>query len=307
MHAESEDKDKTLIDEIMRLKKARGAVILAHNYQRPEVQDIADYVEDSLGLAKIAVSINAEVIVFCGVHFMAETAAMLNPGKVVLLPDLHAGCPMADMATPAAVREMKQQHPKALVMSYINTSAAVKAESDICCTSSNALALMEKVEQDEIIFVPDKSMGSYIAGKTGKTIHLSPGYCATHHRLFEEEVISMKKKYPDSLVMAHPECTPDVLAHCDFIDSTSAMLKYAHASPHREFLVGTEKGILHRLRKENPGKSFHLLSEKLVCPTMKLTTLEKVLRALQDMKHQITVAEDIRKDALRCIEKMLAL
>jgi quinolinate synthase len=307
MHAQHDDTDKDLIDRIARLKKERGAVILAHNYQRPEIQDLADYVEDSLGLARIAASVHADVIVFCGVHFMAETAAMLNPESIVLLPDRNAGCPMADMATPGEVMRMKKEHPGALVMCYVNTSAAVKAECDICCTSSNAVALMRKVEEREIIFVPDKSLGAYAAAQTDKKVHLYPGFCPTHHRLFEDDVVAMKEKFPAAHVMAHPECTSEVLAHCDFIGSTSALLDHARISPHSEFLVGTESGILHRLGRENPGKSFHLLSERLVCPTMKLTALEKVLWSLQEMRHRITVPEEIRERALKCIERMLAL
>lgn len=299
-HSESE-----LAEQILRLKKERRAVILAHNYQLPEVQDIADFTADSYGLAKAAAATDADVIVFCGVHFMAETAFMLNPGKTVLLPDKNAGCPMADMIDADAVKDLKKKHPGAPVMCYINSSAAVKAESHICCTSSNAVRLAEKVESEEIIFVPDKSLGAYVAAQTGKTFHLYPGYCPTHHRLFERDIMEMKEKYPGAHVMAHPECTGDVLKHCDFIGSTSAMLRHARESSFNEILVGTERGILHRLQKDSPGKIFHLLTERLTCPNMKLTTLEKVLWALQDMRHRIAVPEDIRSRALTCIEMML--
>jgi len=294
-------------EEIAALKKERNAVILVHNYQRPEIQDIGDHVEDSLGLARAAASTEADVILFCGVHFMAETAAMLNPGKTVLLPDLRAGCPMADMITPEALKALKEKHPRATVMCYINSSAAVKAECDICCTSSNALQIAEKIPNDEIIFVPDRSLAAWVAARSKKTFFLHPGYCPTHHRLREEDVVAMKEKYPGAFMMAHPECTEDVLSHADFTGSTSAMITFARTSPHREFLVGTESGILHGLQKENPEKTFHLLSEKLVCPDMKLTTMEKVLRSLQDMKHRVTVPPEIAERALTTIEKMLAL
>ena len=294
-----------LISRIARLRKERNAVILAHNYQLPEVQDIADFTEDSYGLAEAAASTNADVIVFCGVHFMAETAAMLNPGKVVLLPDRDAGCPMADMIDAEALVEMKKKHPKAAVMCYINSTAAVKAESDICCTSSNAVRLAEHVENDEIIFVPDRSLGAWVAAHTNRTFHLYPGCCPTHHRLTGQDVVSMKEKHPGAHVMAHPECTEDVLKHCDFAGSTSAMLQHGRESEYTEFLVGTEKGILHRLQKDSPHKTFRLLSEELVCSDMKRTTLEKILWSLENMECQITVPKDVRERALACIERMM--
>lgn len=295
----------SLKEKILYMKKERNAVILAHNYQRPEVQDIADFTDDSYGLAKAAAATKADTIVFCGVHFMAETAAMLNPGKIVLLPDAQAGCPMADMIDVKALIELKKKHPGATVMCYINSSAAVKAESDICCTSSNAVRIAGLLQSEEIIFVPDKSLGAYIAAQTQKIFHLYPGYCPTHHRLFEFDVIAMKEKYPDAHVMAHPECTEDVLKLCDFVGSTTAILRHAKESTHKLFLVGTEEGILHRLKKDNPQKTFHLLTDRLVCPNMKLTTLKKILWSLEDMKHQITVPEEIRARALSSIEKML--
>ncbi|MGV8123260.1 MAG: quinolinate synthase NadA [Candidatus Xenobiia bacterium LiM19] len=297
----------TLKEKVLALKEKREAVILAHMYQRPEIQDIADYVEDSLGLARAARATSAKVIVLCGVHFMAETAAMMNPDKMVLLPDSRAGCPMADMITAESLRAAKAAHPGVKVMCYVNTSAEVKAESDICCTSSNAAALVKKLPDHELIFVPDQSLGAYVASKTDKTIHLWPGYCNTHHRLLEEDVLAMKEKYPDSFVMAHPECTEGVLRHSDFIGSTSQMIQYARTSPCTNFLVGTESGILHRLTKDSPGKTFRLISEKLVCPNMKLTTLEKVLWALEDLKTHITVPEEITRRALGCLEKMMEL
>ncbi|MHC9540608.1 MAG: quinolinate synthase NadA [Vulcanimicrobiota bacterium] len=296
-----------LKEKVLALKEKREAVILAHMYQRPEIQDIADYVEDSLGLARAARATSAKIIVLCGVHFMAETAAMMNPDKMVLLPDSRAGCPMADMITAESLRAAKAAHPGVKVMCYVNTSAEVKAESDICCTSSNAVALAEKLPDNELIFVPDQSLGAYVASKTNKIIHFWPGYCNTHHRLLEEDVLAMREKYPDAFVMAHPECTESVLRHTDFIGSTSQMIQYARTSPRTNFLVGTESGILHRLTKDSPQKTFRLLSEKLVCPNMKLTTLEKVLWALEDLKTHITVPEDITMRALGCLEKMMEL
>ncbi len=307
MDTQQSDPFYELKEKIHTLREKRKAVILAHLYQRPEIQEIADFVEDSLGLAKAARATSAKVIVLCGVHFMAETAAMMNPEKMVILPDKNAGCPMADMITAESLRVLKAKHQGVKVMCYVNTSAEVKAESDICCTSSNAVALAEKLPDREFIFVPDQSLGAYVASKTNKTIHLYPGYCNTHHRLLEEDVLVMKEKYPDAVVMAHPECTPSVLRHTDFIGSTSQMIQYARTSSHTHFLVGTESGILHRLTKDSPRKTFRLISEKLVCPNMKLTTLEKVLWALEDLKTHVTVPEEITKRALGCLEKMVEL
>jgi len=307
MDSQQSEPFKELKEKITALKEKRKAVILAHMYQRPEIQDIADFVEDSLGLARAARSTSAEVIVLCGVHFMAETAAMMNPDKMVLLPDKKAGCPMADMVTAEALRREKEKRPGVKVMCYVNTSAEVKAESDICCTSSNAVALAEKMPDSEFIFVPDQSLGAYVASRTGKTIHLWQGYCNTHHRLMEEDVLAMKAAHPDALVMAHPECREGVLRHADYIGSTSQMIQYAKASSHQSFLVGTESGILYRLAKDSPEKTFRLISDKLVCPNMKLTTLEKVLWALEDLKTHITVPEEISKKALGCLEKMMKL
>ncbi|MDQ7822680.1 MAG: quinolinate synthase NadA [Candidatus Eremiobacteraeota bacterium] len=297
--------DEKLKENILALKHERNAIILAHLYQRPEVQDIADHVEDSLGLSRIAASTTADTIVFCGVHFMAETASLLNPKKAVLLPDPDAGCPMADMITVEKLRAFKEEHPGAPVVCYINSSAEVKALSDICCTSSNAADIVESLENEELLFIPDQSLGAWVASKTRKKIHLYPGYCLTHHRLFPEDIEKMKTLHPRAAVMGHPECTGEVLRLCDFVGSTSAMLKYAATSPHDEFLVGTESGILHRLRKDNPGRQFHLLSDRLICPNMKLITLEKILWALRAMEPRITVREEVREKALSTIKKML--
>jgi len=307
MGTHAEESFITLKERILAIKEKRKAVILAHMYQRPEIQDIADFVEDSLGLARAARSTSAEVIVLCGVHFMAETAAMMNPDKMVLLPDAKAGCQMADMVTAEALRREKEKRPGVKVVCYVNTSAEVKAESDICCTSSNAVALVEKLPDRELIFVPDQSLGAYVSSRTGKTIHLWPGYCNTHHRLMEEDVLAMKAAHPEAIVMAHPECREDILRHADYIGSTSQMIQHAKASSHQSFLVGTESGILHRLAKNSPEKTFRLISKKLICPDMKLTTLDKVLWALENLKTHITVPEKISRKALGCLEKMMEL
>lgn len=307
MGTHAEDSFIALKDKVLALKEKRKAVILAHMYQRPEIQDIADFVEDSLGLARAARSTSAEVIVLCGVHFMAETAAMMNPDKMVLLPDAKAGCQMADMVTAEALRREKEKHPGVKVVCYVNTSAEVKAESDICCTSSNAVAMVEKLPDRELIFVPDQSLGAYVSSRTDKTIHLWRGYCNTHHRLMEEDVLAMKSAHPEAVVMAHPECREDVLRHADYIGSTSQMIQHAKASSHQSFLVGTENGILHRLDKNSPEKTFRLISEKLVCPDMKLTTLDKVLWSLENLKTHITVPEEISRKALGCLQKMMEL
>lgn len=307
MGTHAEESFITLKERVLAIKEKRKAVILAHMYQRPEIQDIADFVEDSLGLARAARSTSAEVIVLCGVHFMAETAAMMNPDKMVLLPDAKAGCQMADMVTAEALRREKEKRPGVKVVCYVNTSAEVKAESDICCTSSNAVALVEKLPDRELIFVPDQSLGAYVSSRTGKTIHLWPGYCNTHHRLMEEDVLAMKAAHPEAIVMAHPECREDILRHADYIGSTSQMIQHAKASSHQSFLVGTESGILHRLAKNSPEKTFRLISDKLICPDMKLTTLDKVLWALENLKTHITVPEKISRKALGCLEKMMEL
>lgn len=296
-----------VVAEISRLKQEHNAVILAHNYQLPEVQDIADFLGDSLGLSRRAAETDADVIVFCGVNFMAETAAILCPHKTVLLPVLEAGCPMAEMITVEQLREKRREHPDAAVVCYVNTSAAVKAESDYCCTSANAVQVVEAVDADEIIFVPDVSLGMWVAGQTDKKIHLWPGFCATHHRIFAEDIKRAKREHPEAEVLVHPECTPDVTALADHVLSTSGILRRAAESNAKEFIIGTENGILHRLRGENPGKTFYHVSERIVCPNMKRTHLEDVLWALQDMRHVITVPEDVRERALQALERMVAI
>lgn len=296
-----------MVKKIQRLKKERNAIILAHNYQIGEVQDVADYLGDSLGLSRQAAQTDAEVIVFCGVHFMAETAAILCPDKVVLMPDINAGCPMADMITKEGLRALKKEHPEAIVVSYVNTSAEVKAETDICCTSANAVELIKSLKSQKIIFTPDKYLAHYITTKTDKRIIPWDGFCPTHIRILPEDIERQKKKYPGAEIIVHPECTPGVIKLSDRTLSTEGMCKYAKESNASQIIVGTEIGLLHRLRKENPGKKFYPASELAVCPSMKLTTLEKVLWSLEDMKEQVIVPEEIRIKAKKAIDRMLEI
>jgi len=283
-----ENSDAELIAKITALKKRANAVILVHNYQLGEVQDIADFVGDSLELSQKAARTDADVIVFCGVHFMAETASILCPDKIVLLPDMHAGCPMADMVTAKRLREKKKEHPKATVVCYINSSAAVKAESDICCTSANAVRLVEKLTNaSEILFVPDQYLGNYVATKTGKEMILWPGYCPSHIRIQPQDISRQKAEHPQAKAVVHPECRPEVIALADEVLSTGGMIRLARENDLEEMIVGTEIGIIHRLRKENPEKRFFPASEQAVCPRMKLITLETVLWSLEFMTNQV--------------------
>jgi quinolinate synthase len=300
-------KEEELKQEIRRLARERNVLLLAHNSQRDEIQEIADITGDSLALSQEAARTACEVIVFCGVHFMAESAAILAPDKIVLLPRLDAGCPMADMVTPEGLRQMKAQHPGAPVVTYVNSSADVKAESDICCTSANAVRVVNSLAADEVILVPDRNLGRYIASHTDKTCHLWAGYCPTHDRLLVADVKRALAEHPDALFMAHPECPPEILALAHHICSTSGMYDYANKSPAKQFIVGTEAGILWRLRRENPGKEFILPTSRLICPNMKLTSLEDVLRCLQTMSPQITVPADIRERAKVTLDRMLAV
>jgi len=300
-----ENSDAKLIEGILSLKRERNAVILAHNYQLGEVQDIADFVGDSLQLSQNAAKTEADVIVFCGVHFMAETASILCPDKVVLLPDIHAGCPMADMITTERLRERKRELPGATVVCYINSSAEVKAESDVCCTSANAVKVIESLDAKEILFVPDQYLGHYISTKTNKRMILWPGFCATHIRIQPQYITALRREYPQAKVVVHPECRPEVIALADEVLSTGGMCRYASKSEVREMIVGTEIGIIHRLRKENPGKKFIPASEQAVCPRMKLITLERVLWSLQEMTPEVKVPEEIRLKAKAAVDRML--
>jgi quinolinate synthase len=300
--------NEQLADKIRQLKTRRNAVILAHNYQPGEVQDIADFTGDSLALSVKAAGTDADVIVFCGVKFMAETAAILSPEKTVLLPDKQAGCPLADMITAKQLRELKGKHPDAVVVCYVNSSAEVKAESNYCCTSSNAVEVVESLPREkEIIFVPDRHLGRFVAEKTGRKMILWPGYCTTHAAITEDDIKNAKTAHPDAIVMAHPECTEPVKAISDQILSTGQMLKFAKQSRAKSFIVATETGIIHTLKKENPGKEFFAASSRAICPNMKRITLEKVLWSLEDMQYKITVPESVRARARTALDRMVAI
>ena len=297
-----------MTEEIEKLKRARNAVVLAHNYTRGEVQDVADYTGDSLELARLATQVEADVIVFCGVYFMAETAAILNPAKTVLIPDPTAGCPMADMITGGQLRELKSRHPGAVAVCYVNSTAEVKAECDICVTSGNAERVMVTIPRDrEIIFVPDRHLGSHVSSLEGREYVLWPGYCPTHARLTAATVEAARAAHPGAPLRVHPECPREIRDMADERLSTGGMCRFARESKADTILVGTEIGILHRLRRENPGKTFIPVSDSLVCPNMKKTTLENLAESLREMKTQVSVQEDIAVRARRAIEAMLAV
>jgi len=302
-----DNRNKELIDRIMSLKKEKNAVILVHNYQLGEVQDIADFIGDSLGLSQNAAQTDARVIVFCGVQFMAETASILCPDKTVLLPDVNAGCPMADMITAEQLREKKRELPGVPVVCYVNSSAEVKAESDICCTSANALKVVESLPAKEILFVPDQYLGHYVSTKTSQKIILWPGFCPPHARIQPEDVVRLKQAYPRAKVMVHPECTPAVIALADEVLSTSGMCRFAAETKAKEIIVGTEVGIIYRLKKENPAKRFIPISEQVICPHMKLINLEKVLWSLEELSPEIKVPEATRLRAKAAVDRMLAI
>lgn len=298
----------TLQEEIDQLKRARNAVILAHNYQCADVQDIADFTGDSLELARKATDIHADVIVFCGVHFMAETAAILNPAKTVLLPAADAGCPMADMVSGEQLRALKARHPGAKVLCYVNSTAEVKAESDCCVTSSNALAVARHFPPDqEIIFVPDQHLGTFTADALRRTFILWPGFCPTHARLTEQQVQEARAAHPGAPVLVHPECPPPVRNAADAVLSTGGMCHYVKGRPEKAFIVGTETGILHRLRNENPEKLFFPLQMQTVCPDMKKNSLENVRWSLRERQTVVSVPEPVASRARRAIEAMLAI
>jgi len=300
--------DKEIISKIKELKKKRSAVILVHNYQLPEVQDIADYRGDSLELSRIAAKTDAKVIVFCGVYFMAETASILSPDKLVVMPDNAAGCPMANMMNADDLRKLKKEHPNAATVGYVNTSAEVKAELDYCCTSTNAIAVINALsDKKEIIFIPDKYLADYVSRKTGRKLITWNGFCPTHVKILPEDLKREKKFHPKAIVMVHPECLPSVVDMADAVLSTSQMAKFAKENPAKEFIIGTEAGLLYRLKQDNPEKEFYLASERAVCPNMKRTTQEKVLWVLEELKNEVKVPEIIAKKARLAIERMLAI
>ena len=297
-----------IIDRIRQLQRERHAVLLVHNYQRGEVQDIGDFVGDSLGLSQQAAQTGADVIVFAGVYFMAETAKIICPDKTVLIPDEHAGCPMANMVTVRELRHTKAEHPDAAVVCYVNSTAAVKAESDVCCTSANAVKVVASIPEDrEILFVPDTHLGRYVSKQLGRDMILWPGYCPTHQRILPEHLAALKAQHPRARIVVHPECLEDVCEMADRVASTTGILDFCRESDHDAFIVGTEVGILHRLRKENPGKTFIHATCFADCPNMKLCTLEKILWSLEDMEHQVTVPDVVADKARNAIQRMLEI
>jgi len=304
---DTERSKEELAVAIAELKEEHNAVILAHNYQIEEVQLIADHIGDSLDLSRRAAELDCRVIVFCGVHFMAEGAALLAPEKTVLLPRDDAGCPMADMITADALREKKKLHPGAAVVCYVNSSAAVKAESDICCTSANAVDVVNSLDADEVLFIPDRNLGLYIQRFTKKKIIPWEGYCPTHHRVDEDDILAAKEAHPGATTIVHPECEPAVIDLADEVLSTGGMLRFAAETTAGEMIIGTEVGLVERLRRENPDKAFHLASKKLICPNMKKTDLEAVDASLNALAPRITVPEDVAAGARRALEKMLAV
>jgi len=298
--------NERLIKQIKELKAERDAVILAHNYQPGEIQDLADFTGDSLGLSIQASETDADVIVFCGVRFMAETAAILSPEKTVLLPDKSAGCPMADMITAEQLRQLKKENPDALVVCYVNSSAEVKAESDYCCTSANAVEVVNSLPEDKpIIFVPDQHLGQFVAERTGRKLVLWPGYCTTHVLITADDIKAARAKYPDAIVMAHPECTEPVKEVSDELLSTGQMLKFAAKSAAKRFIIATEIGIIHTLKKQNPEAEFFPATERAICPNMKKITLDKVVGSLQEMQYKITVPETISIKAKKSLDRMV--
>jgi quinolinate synthase len=297
---------ESLAARIAKLRRERSAVILAHNYQLGEVQDIADHVGDSLELSRRAAASDAEVIVFCGVHFMAETAAILAPRKTVLLPSPHADCPMARMLDAETLRGLKREHPEAAVVAYVNTTAEVKAECDTCCTSANAAQVIARIPADrEILFVPDQYLGAHVRQLTGRPLILWPGYCPTHARILPRHIREKREQYPDAEVIVHPECRPEVTALADAVLSTGGMCRYVRETAAEDVIVGTEVGMIHRLKREAPGKRFVPATEQAICPNMKQITLDEVLWALEEMQVRITVPEAIRERAAAAVQRMV--
>ncbi len=294
-----------LIREITRLRKEKDAVILAHNYQRGEIQDIADFVGDSLGLSKEAAKLSCKIIVFCGVDFMAETAKILSPEKIVLLPRKEASCPMAGMITREKLLELKAKYPEAKVVSYVNTTAEVKAESDVCCTSSNALKVVQNIDAKKIIFVPDRNLASYVSRFTDKEIIPYDGYCYVHEKFRAEDIKTAKRIYPEAKVFVHPECRPEVIDLADEVASTGGMVKLAQLSKAKRFIIGTEEGLIYRLKKENPEKEFFSAGPARICINMKLITLEDVYLSLKEERYKVEIEDVIRIRAKKAINEML--
>jgi quinolinate synthase len=296
-----------LLEKLKKLKESREAIILAHNYQNAEIQEIADFVGDSFELSRKAAKTDAEVIVFCGVKFMAESAKILSPNKIVLLPVKDAGCPMADMVNAESLRKMKEKYPKAKVVTYVNSSAYVKAESYVCCTSSNAVKIVETVDAKQIIFAPDKNLGSYVKSKSDKDIILWDGYCPAHNSVTVEDVKRIKDAYPDGKIAIHPECKMNVLKFADYIGSTAGILNYAKNVDSKRIIIGTEEGLIHRLKLENTDKEFIPLKQNFICSDMKKTSLEDVVRSLENMEFEIEILEEVRSKAQNALSRMLEM
>jgi len=300
------EQNRELRERLLQLKKERNAIILAHYYQRDEIQEVADFRGDSFLLAQKAAETDADVIVFCGVHFMGESAKILAPNKTVIIPDERAGCPMADMVNVDGLRALKAKHPNAKVVTYINSSAEIKAETDICCTSSNALKVIQSIDpSEEIIWVPDKNLGHWVAEQTGRDMIIWEGYCNTHDMLTVKDVEEMKAKYPNAQFVVHPECRPEVVALGDYVGSTTGIIKYCRESDCQEFIVGTEDGTGYQLRKDSPDKTFHFASKFLVCPNMKVNNLKKLVKCLETMQPQIYVPPHVADKARQSLERML--
>lgn len=297
-----------LQEELRALAREKNAVILAHNYQRAEVQDAADYVGDSLGLSRQAAASEAQLIVFCGVDFMAETAAILAPQKRVIHPEPRAGCPMAAMVDPVGLGELRAKHPEAVVVTYVNSSAAVKALSDVCCTSANAVEVVRSIPAGkEIIFAPDCNLGAWTARKTGREMILWQGYCPTHDLITPEDIEEARARWPKAKVVAHPECRLEVSDMADAVESTSGMIRFCREDDAREYIIATEQGMIHRLQKDVPGKSFHLATEVTLCPNMKMTTLRKAVDALRRESPIVTVPGEVREKALLAVQRMVEM
>jgi len=300
--------EKNLVKEILAWKKKREAVILAHVYQPGEIQDIADFTGDSLFLSQQAAKTQAKVIVFCGVQFMAETASILSPEKIVLLPEIKAGCPLADMAPAEKVKSKIKELPEAVVISYVNSSAVVKSLSDYCCTSANAVQIAQAIPAEkEILFLPDMNLADFTARKARRNIIPWQGYCPVHNILTKEDVIKVKKLHPKALLLVHPECRPEVCNLADYIGSTRGIIEFASNNPAKEYIIGTELGIFHPLKKNNPDKQFFPASKKMICKDMKLITLEKVLHSLKNLDPRIIVPEDIREKSLKALNRMIKI
>lgn len=294
-----------LVEKITYLKEKKDAIILVHNYQRSDIHEVADFIGDSLGLSRQAGKLASKMIVFCGVRFMAETAKIISPDKLVLLPRREAGCPMADMIDQEDLQKMKLEYPEAKVVCYVNTTAEIKAESDVCCTSANAIRIVQDIDAERVIFIPDQNLANYVSGFTDKEVIPYPGYCYVHGRIRAEDIKEAKKIYPDAMVIVHPECRPEVIELADEVASTSGMLKLAAESKATKFIIGTEEGLIHRLIKENPEKKFFAAGSARMCHNMKLTRLEDVYLSLKEERYKVEIEDNIARKAKKALDEML--